>query len=99
VDPELEVVGEAADGLDAISCAQRFTPDVILMDLSMPKMNGLEAMREIKRLSPDTKILVLTVHKNEEYILASFQAGADGYVLKDASHHELIAAVKTVMQG
>jgi len=98
-DPDFDVVGEAEDGLEAVSCAQRLNPDVVLMDLSMPRMNGMEAIREIKRVSPETKILVLTVHKNEEYILASFQAGARGYVLKDASHHQLIAAIRTVLKG
>ncbi|HTY23644.1 MAG TPA: response regulator transcription factor [Desulfomonilaceae bacterium] len=98
-DPEFDVVGEAEDGFEAINCVRRLSPDVVLMDLSMPKMTGMEAVREIKRIAPETKVLVLTVHKNEEYILASFQAGSDGYVLKDASHHELTSAIKTVLKG
>ncbi len=65
----------------------------------MPKMNGVAAIKEIKRVTPDTKIVVLTVHKNEEYILAAFQAGSDGYVLKYAGHEELVSAIRTVLKG
>jgi two-component system response regulator NreC len=98
-DPEFEVVGEAEDGLEAVKAVQRLKPDLVIMDLSMPKMNGVGAIREIKRASPQTKIVVLTVHRNEEYILASFQAGSDGYVLKYASHEELVSAIRTVSKG
>lgn len=98
-DPEVEVVGEAADGMEAIRRVEKISPDLVLMDLSMPRMHGMEAIREIKRRTPETKILVLTVHKSEEYVLATFQAGADGYVLKDATHAELVMALKTVLQG
>ena len=98
-DPNLEVVGEAEDGREAIQCVERFKPNLILTDLSMPRMNGMEAIKEIKRQSPETKILVLTVHKAEEYILSTFQAGADGYLLKDSTHAELVMAVKKVLSG
>jgi two-component system response regulator NreC len=98
-DPEFDVVGEAEDGLDAIKSAKSLTPDVVIMDLSMPKMNGVAAIKEIKRVTPNTKIVVLTVHKNEEYILAAFQAGSDGYVLKYAGHEELVSAIRTVLKG
>jgi two-component system, NarL family, response regulator NreC len=98
-DPEFDVVGEAEDGFEAVKAVQRLKPDLVIMDLSMPRMNGVAAIREIKRASPETKIVVLTVHKNEEYILASFQAGSDGYVLKYASHEELVAAIRTVSKG
>lgn len=98
-DPDLEVAGEAGDGLDAIKCVEKLAPDLVLMDLSMPRMHGMEAIREIKSRTPETKILVLTVHKNEEYILATFGAGANGYVLKDATHAELMMAIKTVLSG
>jgi DNA-binding NarL/FixJ family response regulator len=97
--PALEVVGEAADGLSAIRWVEKTKPDLVLMDLSMPKMNGMDAIREIKKVSPETKILVLTVHKTEEYILATFQVGANGYVLKDATHSELSMAIKDVLNG
>jgi RNA polymerase sigma factor (sigma-70 family) len=97
--PEFEIVGEAEDGREAIQCVEKFKPDLILTDLSMPRMNGMEAIKEIKRQSPETKILVLTVHKTEEYILATLQAGADGYLLKDSTHAELLMAVKHVLGG
>jgi DNA-binding NarL/FixJ family response regulator len=74
-------------------------PDLVLMDLSMPRMTGMDAIREIKRRSPDTKILVLTVHKDEEYILETFKVGANGYILKDSTHSELAMAIKNVLSG
>src|SRR4030043_2287674 len=84
--PKCEIVGEAKDGREAIRCVEKLKPDLILTDLSMPRMNGMDAIREIRRRAPETKILVLTVHKTEEYILATLQAGADGYLLKDSTH-------------
>ncbi len=98
-DPEFDVVGEAEDGMEAVKTVKRLSPDVVIMDLSMPKMNGVQAIKEIKRMAPHTKIVVLTVHRNEEYILAAFQAGGDGYVLKYASHEELVSAIRTVLKG
>ena len=97
--PELEVVGEAQDGLEAIRITDSTRPDLILMDLSMPRMNGMGAIQEIKKQCPATKILVLTVHKTEEYILATLKAGADGYVLKDATHSELMLAIECTFSG
>jgi DNA-binding NarL/FixJ family response regulator len=98
-DPDLEIVGEAQDGQEAIRCVEKLKPNLVLMDLSMPRMNGLDAIKEIKKRSTDTKILVLTVHKNEEYIVATLQAGADGYALKDSTHAELGIAIKNVLSG
>ena len=98
-DQDFEVVGEAEDGREAIRVAEKIMPDLVLMDLTMPKMNGLEAIKEIKKRSPASKILVLTVHKTEEYILAALEAGADGYVVKDATHSELIMAMQKVLAG
>jgi DNA-binding NarL/FixJ family response regulator len=97
--PIFEIVGEAEDGREAIRCVEKFKPDLILTDLSMPRMNGMEAIKEIKKESPATKVLVLTVHRAEEYILATFRAGADGYILKDSTHSELVMAVKKVLSG
>jgi DNA-binding NarL/FixJ family response regulator len=97
--PDLEIVGEAGDGREAIQYVEEQKPDLILMDLSMPRMNGMEAVREIKRRFSDTKILVLTVHKTEEYILAALQAGANGYLLKDSTYAELLMAVNYVLRG
>jgi len=96
---DLNVVCEAEDGLAAIRCVQEHTPDLILLDLSMPRMTGLDAIKEIKRVNADTKIIVLTVHSTEEYILATLQAGADGYVLKDAHSAELMTAIRNVLDG
>ncbi len=98
-DPNFEIIGEAEDGREAIRCVEKFKPDLILMDLSMPRMNGMEAISEIKKRFKETKILVLTVHKTEEYILATLKAGADGYILKDSTHAELKMAVKNVLSG
>jgi DNA-binding NarL/FixJ family response regulator len=97
--PDLTIVGEAGDGLEAIRCVRDHSPDMILLDLSMPRMTGLDAIKEIKRVSSDTKIIVLTVHSTEEYILATLQAGADGYVLKDAHSTELMTAIRHVLDG
>jgi DNA-binding NarL/FixJ family response regulator len=98
-DPTLEVVGEAEDGREAIHLVDQMGPDLVLMDLSMPRMHGVESIREIKKRAPDTKILVLTVHTNEEYILATLDAGAGGYVVKQATYGELLTAIKTVFSG
>ena len=97
--PDFEIVGEAEDGRDAIRCVERLMPDLVLMDLSMPRMNGVDAIREVKKRYPETKIIALTVHKEEEYVLTTLQAGADGYVLKDATHAELLMAIKNVLMG
>jgi DNA-binding NarL/FixJ family response regulator len=98
-DPSLEVVGEARDGQEAIRGAEKFKPHLILMDLSMPRMNGLDAIREIRKKCPEMKILILTVHKSDEYIQAALEAGANGYILKDSSHTELSLAIRNVLEG
>jgi len=98
-DLDLEVIGEAEDGQAAIKYAETLAPDLVLMDLSMPRMSGLDAIKEIKKQSPQIKIIALTVHKTEEYVLATLQAGADGYVLKDATNSELGMAIKNVLMG
>lgn len=97
--PDFKVVAEAADGLDAIRCVGEHKPDLVLMDLSMPKMDGLDAIGEVKSRCPGTKLIVLTVHKAEEYIFESLKAGADGYLLKDATYEELTLAIKNVLDG
>jgi DNA-binding NarL/FixJ family response regulator len=95
----MDVVGEAGDGRTAVRLVLSQKPDLVLMDLSMPKMNGFEAILEIKKTEPDIKIIALTVHNTEEYILMTLQAGADGYILKDATHDELIMAIQQVLSG
>jgi two-component system, NarL family, response regulator NreC len=97
--PEFEIVGEAEDGREAIQWVEKSKPDLILMDLSMPRMNGMDAIREIRRRSKETKILVLTMHRTEEYIIATLEAGANGYVLKDAHQDELMMAIRNVLSG
>jgi len=96
---DLAIVGEAADGREAIHRCRELKPDLLLLDLSMPRLGGLDAIGEVRRQAPATKILVLTVHKTDEYVLASLRAGAAGYVLKDATHQELLAAIRTVLSG
>ncbi len=96
-DPEFEIAGEASDGQEAIHRVGELEPDLILLDLSMPRMDGISAIKDITKRYPAVKIVALTVHKTEEYILAALEAGADGYVLKDATHGELVMAIKTVL--
>jgi DNA-binding NarL/FixJ family response regulator len=97
--PRMSIVDEAEDGYQALKVAEKVKPDLMLIDLSMPKMNGLDAIREIRQLSPDTKILVLTVHKAEEYVFESLRSGANGYLLKDADASELMRAMENVLSG
>lgn len=96
---EYDIVAEAKDGLEAIRCAANHEPDLMLLDLAMPKMNGIAAIKEIKRQTEHTKILALTIHKSEEYILEAFQSGVDGYCLKDSTHEELTMAIRSVLDG
>jgi DNA-binding NarL/FixJ family response regulator len=98
-DPDITVVGEAEDGRDAVRLVGALQPTLVLMDLSMPGTNGIEAIAEIKRRFPETKVIALTVHKSEEYIREALQVGADGYVLKDATYAELTMAIKSVFNG
>jgi DNA-binding NarL/FixJ family response regulator len=98
-DPNIEIIGEAPDGREAVRCVEKLEPDLLLIDLSMPRMSGMDAIREIKKRYPAVKIIALTVHKTEEYLLTTLQAGADGYVLKDATHEELVMAINNVMGG
>jgi two-component system response regulator NreC len=97
--PDIEVVGEASDGNQAVASAQRLAPDVILMDIAMPECNGIEATRQIKRLMPETRVLVLTMHENEEYLFQVLRAGASGYILKEAADTELVTAIRVVFSG
>jgi len=98
-EPDFQVIGEASSGRDAIRMVGKLNPDLLLLDLSMPNSNGTEAINIIKRRYPDTKIVVLTVHKAEEYIRAALEAGADGYVLKDDDQSELFTALRNILEG
>lgn len=96
--PDFEVVGEARDGQEALAQAQALLPDVVLMDLAMPGMDGLEATRRLRELLPQIKVLILTQHDNREYIAPALQAGAVGYVLKRAGGREVVNAIRQVYE-
>jgi two-component system nitrate/nitrite response regulator NarL len=96
---EFEVVGDASTGNEAITKARLLQPDVVLMDIAMPRMNGLEAVTALRQQAPHAKVLVLTMHDNREYIAQMIRLGARGYVLKDTSPAELIRAIKLVHAG
>jgi DNA-binding NarL/FixJ family response regulator len=96
---ELKVVGEASDGEEAVQLASQLKPDVIIMDISMPKLNGIEATKQIKAQQPSATILILTAYDYEQYIFPLLEAGAAGYLLKDVSSRELVNAIETVYRG
>ncbi|MEE9167898.1 MAG: response regulator transcription factor [Candidatus Neomarinimicrobiota bacterium] len=96
---DIEVVGEAEDGFEVVNRSQELHPDVIVMDISMPNLSGLEATRQIKKLLPEIKVLILSVHTSEEYIFQTLRAGASGYVVKKAAPEELITAIYSISQG
>jgi len=96
---DIQVVGEAEDGRDAINKATELQPDIILMDLRMPEVDGVEAMRQIKVKNPDMKFIVLTTYDNDEYIFEGIEAGARAYLLKDAPREELFTAIRAVYRG
>ena len=96
---DIEIVGEASEGKEAIEKARELAPDVIVMDIAMPGMDGLEATRRIRKKSPEVKVLVLTQHDNREYILSAIKAGVAGYVPKRALGSDLVSAIRTVYKG
>jgi two-component system response regulator NreC len=98
-EPDIEVVGEAADGREAVEKVEKLRPDVVLMDITMPQLNGLEATRHIKKQFPEIKVLGLTMYTNEEYIFQLLQAGASGYLVKQSAPAELISAIQAVYRG
>jgi len=97
--PDFEVIGECKDGKEAVRLALTLAPVVVLMDLSMPGLNGIEATAQIKRRLPDIKVVALTSYKTDEYVREALRAGADGYILKDASYDELVMALRSVVSG
>lgn len=98
-EPDVDVVGEALDGIEAVELAGRLQPDVVLMDIAMPGMDGMEATRHIKEEWPQVNVLVLTMHRQDEYLFEVLKAGASGYILKAAETNELIHAVRVVARG
>ncbi len=96
---DIEVVGEASDGIEAIEKAAKLRPDIVLMDISMPRLGGLEATIELKKSNPEIKIIVLTQYDDREYISRFLKAGVSGYLLKKAVGSELINAIKAVSRG
>ena len=98
-EPGLTVIGEAEDGRSAVAQACKLRPDVVIMDIAMPLLNGLEATRQIRQQCPQVRVLILSMHDNEEYIRQVLEAGAMGYILKDAAARELISAIRSVYRG
>lgn len=97
--PDIEVVGQAGTGRDAIEACRTLAPDVILMDVAMPGISGLDATREIKREQPGAQVVILTIHDREDYVFQALRAGASGYVLKGADVKDLVAAVRSAHRG
>lgn len=98
--PDYEIAGEASDGLELLAMLKRGTPpDAIILDISMPKLRGIEAIRDIKSISPETKVLVLTMHKDEDSLRQAFVAGANGYLLKEDVAKALFAALESIRKG
>jgi len=96
---DFTVIGEASNGIDGVRMASRLKPDVIILDISMPKMNGIEATRLIKEKHPEIKVLILTIQEKEEYVYEMIKAGANGYVLKDAEKQDIFLAVRSIAAG
>lgn len=96
---DMKVIGEAADGLETVSLVRKHFPDLVLLDLNMPRMNGIEAIKKIKEISPDIKVLILTIHDEEEYVYEVTKAGAEGYIQKDIRPEDLRKAIEEVMAG
>lgn len=98
-EPDMEVVGEAEDGVEAVELAGRLKPDVIIMDIKMPRASGIEATREIKKFLPSAAVLILTAYDYDEYVFAMLEAGAAGYMLKSIGGEELVQAIRSVYSG
>jgi len=99
LEPEFELVGSVADGRALLDVAPRLAPDIILLDLSMPLLNGIDAAQQLRRVAPDAKLVFLSMHGDPTYVTEAFRAGASGYVLKRASAAELIQAIRAALRG
>jgi DNA-binding NarL/FixJ family response regulator len=98
-EPDLQLVGEASDGLEAVRLTERLQPQVLVLDLMMPGLNGLEVARQVSRRSPRTRVVVLSMHSDEAYVVEALRAGANGYVLKESRAEELVRAIRAVAAG
>jgi two-component system response regulator NreC len=98
-EPDMQIVGEAANGRDAVEFAERLQPDVVVMDVAMPELNGIEATRRLAESTPRTRILALSMHKDSVYVREILRAGARGYLLKDSIASDLLAAVRAIARG
>ncbi len=98
-EPSLEVIGESSDGREAVRLAEALQPNIVIMDISMPQLNGLEAAKQIVKASPRTHIIILSMHSDETYLIRALQAGVKGYLLKESAEEDLIRAVRMVAQG
>jgi DNA-binding NarL/FixJ family response regulator len=98
-EPDFRLVGEASDGLGTVQLVERLKPDVLVIDLMMPGLNGLEVTRQVSQRSPQTRVVILSMHANEAYVLEALRNGASGYVLKDSSAADLVQAVREVVAG
>src|SRR5512135_3309180 len=97
--PDFSIVAEAADGEEAVELAAKHKPDVVFMDISMPVLGGIEATKKIKEDNPDARVIILTVHEDEEYVHQMLRAGASGYLLKNASKKDIFDAVQSALSG
>jgi DNA-binding NarL/FixJ family response regulator len=98
-EPDLEVVAEAGDGVEAVELARSFHPELAILDVAMPRMTGVQAVRQLVEVCPDLRVLILSMHDNEQYFFEALRAGAAGYVLKSVAHQDLVAACRATMRG
>jgi DNA-binding NarL/FixJ family response regulator len=97
--PEFEIIGEVEDGRSLLEAAQRLHPEVVLLDISMPLLNGIDAARQLHKICPETKLIILTMHSDQRYVIEAFQAGASGFLLKRSRPRELVDAIWAVARG
>ena len=98
-DPGVVVVGEAGDGFELLEIVKKTPVDLVIMDIAMPRIQGLDATHEVKRISPETGVLILTMHNSKQYLYHAMSVGADGYLLKEDAHDDLLAAIRTIQRG
>ena len=99
LEKDIDIVGEAEDGNEGIKMAKELCPDVVILDITMPNLNGIDSVRRIRKSVPNTKVIILTMHTREHYIRQALREGASGYLLKESTHTELVNAIKTVHKG